>query len=263
MRPIVDIHTHLLPGIDDGPAEISQSVAAYRSLRNIGAETTVLTPHWNPVAWAIDDDLVDIRYSEFVEAVTAYGGTVVRGRECRICDGFATIVADNAYLRLGDTRAVLVEFPFQYFPNYALKEVEELQRRGFQVVVAHAERYEWAADDIRLLRELTEVGAVLQINYSSLGHSNKSRARDTALQLLRNGLVSIAASDSHGIDRRMEAIQPAIKELEDSFATEEVEIFTRLNPQAILEQQPLIPAPVLSKGLSRIFFFGRLADALR
>lgn len=225
---MIDLHTHLLPGVDDGSPSIEASVPVLERFADEGVEVVVCTPHLSASRAA----LAPIeRHREIFEALRAAAPAVPElrlGWEIKLdrpgCDLSASI------LSLGGSRAVLVEFPRGPLPMGTFEEILRLRQSGIVPVIAHPERYERCTID--LVRTWAEAGALIQTDATILLASG--RQNELARELLAEGLVDCLASDNHG-DRR--SLGAARVWLEEIGAGEQAEMLTRSNPRRVLENQ--------------------------
>jgi len=198
----VDIHFHLLPGVDDGPVSMDQSVVLARAAVAEGTQAVVVTPHVRI------DQITDV--SDLPERVSAVEEELRRESIhlrllCGAELGWEMVgrltQAELETVALGPTGArwVLVETPFRGLLPELSSAIEELHDRGFGVVLAHPERAPGVLDDgARVLRAELAKGTLAQINAWSLTGHHGAEAQTAAQQLVAGGLVSALASDAHG-----------------------------------------------------------------
>jgi protein-tyrosine phosphatase len=201
-----DIHFHLLPGVDDGPATATDSVTLARAAVRDGTGTIVATPHvrsdFVTDVWELRDRIREVKAALAREGVPV---SVVQGAELghdmvgRLRQDELEAIAQGPPLR----RWLLVETPFTGIGADFNRATDELRDRGFGVVLAHPERAGGLLDSHRagLDHELA-AGSALQVNGLSLTGHHGEVARRAALLLVRLGLVTAIASDAHGGARR-------------------------------------------------------------
>jgi protein-tyrosine phosphatase len=196
--PRVDIHFHLLPGLDDGPATMEESVELAAAAERDWTSTVVATPHVRL------DQVTDV--SQLPDRVAELEDRLEReGVQLSVCCGAE--LGHEMVGRLGqhelDTIAVgppgarwlLLEAPFEGFDDDVHAAADELRQRGFGVVIAHPERAAGAVEAIQ--REL-RAGSVLQLNAWSLNGDHGEAAQRAAFSLLGDGSAGLIASDAHG-----------------------------------------------------------------
>ena len=247
---MIDIHSHLLPGVDDGSRSIETSVSVLERFATHGVEVVVCTPHLD----ASEAHRAPYeRHREILATLVAAAPAAPRlelGWEIML--DLPGVDLSSPTLSLGSSNAVLVEFPRTAIPPRAADELGRLRASGVVPVLAHPERY-WGCtlDHIRRWRD---VGAVIQLDAAGLLGS-ESMAR-LAREMLEHGLADCVASDNHGDGRSQLAAKLWLEELG---ATEQASVLTRANPGRLLTGDPMLPvAPVrLRRGM-----LGRLRELM-
>ena len=208
---MIDLHTHILPGIDDGPRDLSGSLQMAEVASRNGITTLVATPHVSEDFPAVDPYEIAGMARE-VQAAFAHYGIPVRvapGAEVAIT---RAVDMDDHELRAvtlgGNGRDLLLETPHGPLPSLFAAVARDLQRRGFRITIAHPELSRDLQSDPRLLRALVAEGALVQVTAASLAARWSRRGR-FARRLLRDGLVHVVASDSHSSEWRPPDLAPA------------------------------------------------------
>lgn len=201
-----DLHFHLLPGIDDGPADLSESLYLARAAIAEGTDTVVATPHVRFDLGTVDAAEILHRTCELRSVLAAFSLhiEVLCGGEL----GHDVVGSLSQYelelLAQGppDARWLLVEAPFEGIGAGFHAATAELRDRGFGVLIAHPERSADAVlDDARGLRRELEAGSLAQVNAQSLTGDHGPEAAAAGWRLIREGLVDVIASDAHGPTR--------------------------------------------------------------
>jgi len=240
---MIDIHTHLLPGVDDGSPSLDVSIPILQRFVDEGVEIVVCTPHLEAgrIARAPHEEYETI----FRELSTRAprGMSLLRGWEIMI--DVPEVDLSDRRLGLGGSAAVLVEFPRMNVPAAAARELMRLRHTGIIPVLAHPERYWGCTPD--MVRAWRDAGAAIQMDASMLlGGPNTSKL---ARALLADGLVDCIASDNHG-DRR--SLASARQWLLEIGADEQAELLTRGNARRMLDGHlplPVAPLPVVERGM--------------
>jgi protein-tyrosine phosphatase len=216
--PIVDLHSHLVPGVDDGAATIAESLAALTGLYREGVRTVVTTPHLLVPRFPSDADLdreLDLHRKAFDQLLAVCSERddlpqLALGQEIWAPDaGAIRRVVRRTDVGLAG-RFLLVEFGFELQGNHN-DAVREVLDSGRGLVIAHPERYYYLPghDPLAVMRTWQEMGALLQVNVGSLtGHYNRSNpgSERLAWQMIEVGLVDLFATDHHG--PRREGVSP-------------------------------------------------------
>ena len=199
---MIDLHTHLLPAIDDGPRDPEATVALARELVACGVQTVAATPHVRPDHPAVVPSEIGARCRTVGDRLAEAGLTleVVPGGEVDLLWG---IEASNDDLRAVSYRSagtdLLVETPYGPLPEGFEGMLFELSVRGFRILLAHPERNPTFQEDLGRLRALVERGTLTQVTATSLVLPPKrSRSGSLARELTREGLAHVIASDAHG-----------------------------------------------------------------
>ena len=229
---MIDLHTHLLPGVDDGSPTLEHSATVLARFAADGVRGVVCTPHLSAsesLSAPIDEySTLRARLQALApEALTLYGGWEI------MLDVPGTL-KKSAGLSLGSSRAVLVEWPHANVPEWGTAELSRLRGNGLVPLVAHVERYRGVSLD--LVREWRALGAVVQTDATILV-TGGDRC-EFAKAMLRDGLVDVLASDNHG-DRR--TLGMARWWLTEIGAVEQAELLTNTNPARLLQDQELLP----------------------
>ena len=196
---MIDIHSHFLPEIDDGPYDVTESLNILRMASEDGIEEVVATPHSKMVWEKMSIDQLRDRFESYKSRVMNEGIDVKLhlGMENRIEPGLEEKFDSGHALTLANTRYILVELPFEEYPIYADEVIFALQVRGLVPVLAHPERNGGIQQDIGIAAKLTANGVVMQITADSFTGSFGGQAKKCAVSLLRAGLVHVLAADAH------------------------------------------------------------------
>lgn len=202
---MLDLHTHVLPGLDDGAVDLAAGVALCRRLHEQGVTTVVATPHWHSPRFEVAGDGISSAWAQLRAAVAAElpGLALVLGAEHH-CSGLEDPAAFVAGCRpLGDSRVVLVELPDDHLPANAWTTVFALIRAGRRPVLAHPERCRGLRDQPDQLAAFVEAGGLLQLTLGHLlgVHGWRMRWRSRGL-LRRYPKACLIASDSHDLGVR-------------------------------------------------------------
>jgi protein-tyrosine phosphatase len=233
---LIDIHSHLLPGVDDGSPTVEVSIPVLRRFAASGVRTVVCTPHLaaSRVATAPHD-----RHAEILETLrrrAPAGMQLALGWEIMLDIPGADLRSPR--LGLGGSTAVLVEFSHGGVPPTAAEELFRQRMSGIVPVVAHAERY-WGTTPDRV-EEWRGVGAVIQVDSAAL-HSH-GRMQRIAVDLLQRGLVDVIASDNHGDSRSLASARDWLLGMG---AEEQARLLTETNASRLLANEAPLPVPPL------------------
>jgi protein-tyrosine phosphatase len=213
---IIDLHAHVLPGVDDGPDTIEECVAAVAAAAEAGVSVLAATPH---VRSDYPTTLVEMEthVRELAARVTASGlaTSILTGAELSLDAAVSTPDAELLRFGLGGSGSLLIEFPYDGWPPGLARELERLQARGFRLVLAHPERNPEVQAAPGRLNALVEEGVLVQLTASSVAGTAGQRTQSTALRLLELGLAHMLASDMHGAFRGGTDFHGALERLRD------------------------------------------------
>jgi protein-tyrosine phosphatase len=246
----VDLHLHLLPGVDDGARDLNEALAYARRLANEGVREVTVTPHINS-AWPLEIATIPERVRVLQAAIDeqALGVIVHSGGELRhdtverVSDDELDVIAHGP----SGSRWVLLEAPFAGLDESFSQACEQLRERGFGTVIAHPERAAGlaAGTGLALLREQIAAGAVLQVSVCSLLGNHGLRVQESAAHLLRSGLSYVIASDAHPGSREHTLRLGLELALRSGASSVQAWRLTQANPRFLLAHG-IPPAPTTS-----------------
>jgi protein-tyrosine phosphatase len=244
---VIDLHAHVLPGIDDGPATMPEAVAVAAAAWQDGVTVLAATPHVRPDHPAVRPSELAARTAELNAACAAAGvtPTLVSGGEVDLA--WAQDAADDDLVAVsygGRGHDLLVETPYGELPAGFEELLFRVSARGFRVLLAHPERNPSLQRTPQRVRALVERGVLLQVTAAALTSTNRrSRSRRLARELVREGVAHVIASDRHGPDLARSSLSDGI-----TAATRDAGMLRAMwmateAPAAILDGDPLPPPP--------------------
>lgn len=243
----IDLHAHILPGVDDGPADWDEALQTVRMAAEDGVRHIVSTSHMVPHS-PYDNSrtrLLEL-VAELRERVAAAGIAVEvhAGAEVYLTPDTARRIEQGTALTYGDARRyVLVELPASEIPAYTEQALFEVQLLGVTPIIAHPERNAGVMRDPQRLLAMVERGVLTQVTASSLGAKPYAH---TAEWLLRQGAVHFVASDTHGPNRRPPALGRWRERLVALVGPEQAAQLLWDNPKRVLDGEPVPHRPVQS-----------------
>ncbi len=233
---MIDIHTHLLPGVDDGSPSVAVSVPVLQRFAAGGVDVVVCTPH------LMASQAVSAPYHRHQQILTSLREAAPAGLELKL--GWEIMLdvpgADlrHPQLSLGGSKAVLVEFPRMTIPPNAAEELFRLRMSGIVPVLAHPERY--AGCTVDQVGEWRRSGAAIQLDGAGL--LGRHGMADLAREILAQGYADVVASDTHGDARSLMGVRDWLIEVGTA---EQIELLTHENARRLLADEPLRPVPPL------------------
>jgi protein-tyrosine phosphatase len=243
---VIDLHTHVLPGIDDGARSLDDSRALAREAAATGVSVLAATPHvrgdFPTTAEMMEGAVAEVR-ADFAEQGIPV--EVVHGAEIDLSLLWAIPPQELHRLTLAQTgRYLLLEFPYRGWPLALDSAVMRLIELGVTPLLAHPERNPEVQDRPDRLRRLVDAGALVQVTAASLDGVRDRAAQGAAYRLLELGLVHVLASDAHGAHISRPGMGDAVRSLGDP---ELARYLTVEVPEAILAGDP-VPARQVGLG---------------
>jgi protein-tyrosine phosphatase len=254
---LIDLHCHLLPGIDDGATSVNESLEMARMAVADGISVIVCTPHILPGVYNNTGPAIRAAVAELQDELhrADIPLTLVTGAEVHLAPHLVEGIRSGMIPTLAESRYFLLEPPQGVVPPRFESIVFDLVSAGYVPVVTHPERLGWPEREYALIERLLRQGCWMQLTGGSLLGRFGRRARALCLRMLEDGLAHIIASDAHDPDRRpplLSAAFHAAAELvgEDEawhlVHTRQTGIMDNLNPEE--QPQPPVPRERLARG---------------
>lgn len=225
---MIDIHTHILYGVDDGAKTLSDSMELLDEEREQGVDTVIMTPHYGPKFGYPDKEIIMEHFEEiskkaekYYPEIELYLGSELYYQESTISD-----LDSGKALTMNGTRYVLVEFGVNDPYTYIYRAIQSFGYAGYIPIIAHAERYEAVFRHINRIEELVSLGEYIQINAESLIGGIFDKRSSFCKKLTKEGLIHFLGSDCHDFRNR----RPNMKKA--------AEVVLKKNAQQILETNP-------------------------
>ena len=240
---MIDIHTHILPAIDDGPTTMTESLEMCRIAVNDGIKKMIATPHVQNGMYDLDANKVLEKIHLLNQLVKQEGLDLVifPGAEVHLSDRLldAEILKESSILTLnGGKKYILLEFPFQWVPSGTEHVIFKLRSMGFTPILPHLERNFKIQRDPSMIRHFAEMGAILQVTAQSITGDFDAAPMKCALWMLKNNLVHVIASDAHSPAGRPPILTKALKVVSDKLGEEAAKKMVLEHPRMILEGLP-------------------------
>ncbi|MBG1232687.1 CpsB/CapC family capsule biosynthesis tyrosine phosphatase [Aestuariivirga litoralis] len=263
---MIDLHSHILPGIDDGAADLDASLAIARMAAADGIQVMAATPHFMPGVY--DNSAADTRARvDSLQQVLNDAGIalhLVTGCDAHIRPDFPACLRGGSILTIHDSRYVLFEPPHISLPQRMEELLFNVTASGFVPVLTHPERLKWIEHHYEIMPRLVEQGVLMQVTAGSLTGRFGKRAQYWANRMLAEGLFHIVATDAHNVTSRPPLMAEAVRLLEQEVGVEEARNMAFTRPAMMLDneaadQLPPILAPVkpAPKSFLRQLFSGR------
>lgn len=236
---MIDLHSHLLPGVDDGSKTVEQSVGVLSRLAGQGITGICLTPHLLASQATLGMPSAYQRAFDALRPLVPPGIQIFQGAEIMLDRPLEAVVAHDRRVTLNGTRYILVEFPRLVAAQTVEQALALVVAIGLVPLLAHPERYKCCHIDSA--RRWKSLGALLQVDGPTL-LSPRPRG-DRARELVQHGLADVAAADNHGDERSLRTAWDELMAHEGSGHAQQLLV---RNPQAILDDRPTEPVPPLT-----------------
>lgn len=227
---MVDIHNHVLPFVDDGSADVEQSLNILSEFGNDGVTDVILTPHFRN-AFNKTPEEIEAVFEEFKNTMAKRGipVNIHLGQEIFVTDALRNQLKNGQVMTLNGTKYVLIEFDYEK-PCEVCETVYELVQAGYVPVIAHIERYSYLNVDDAI--EVKQIGGLIQVNADSIVGENRKRYFGLIKKLFKLGLVDFVSSDIHC--GRRNRLAEAKRFVEKKFGSDASEVTFRINGERII-----------------------------
>lgn len=233
---MIDLHCHILPGVDDGSDSLQSSLDMAEQAVSSGVRVICATPHFGPAngSEARSEILEAFRLLRSALAKEQIPLKIALGMELFSGEGVTELNKQNLLLPINSSRFLMTEFDFGISSEQAEVYLALHESNGYIPVVAHPERYSFVQRDPLVLLDWIRQGRVIQLNNGSFFGMFGARAKDAAMIAMREGWVHLIASDAHSPHRRTTSFVEISRFLEEATFPELADLVLRKNPERIL-----------------------------
>ncbi|HEX9652574.1 MAG TPA: CpsB/CapC family capsule biosynthesis tyrosine phosphatase [bacterium] len=256
---MIDIHSHVLPKIDDGPQSWQETMAMLYQAQEDGISEIAITHHiLSNLGYEKEDEII-LKYNELQDRIknenlklkVHLGAEIYAQADMDLSHKISTYNDNKKYF--------LVEFPMQGIPKFAVDRFFEIIMEGMVPIIAHPERNAGVIRNPMRALEFVQRGARLQMNAGSLLGRHGSHVRDTAMILMNSNLIHFCGSDAHNTSSRPMKLRDTLYAVAEGWGEERARTLFKINPQKALAGEAIIapdPLPIqpLKTGL-----FGKIA----
>ncbi len=234
--PIIDIHTHILPNVDDGADSMSEAIEMLELAKRNGTKEIVLTPHFpnENLENGVDNSVYNIKMNAFVNhpKVKEVGITLYPGAENFCTHSTIKKITQEQTIPINNTRYVLIEFMENEHYSFMQECAELLLKNEYIPILAHIERYFYVQRNAQTVRELKNRGCIVQVNANSLICGGiRERFADW---IFGNSLADVVASDAHNMFSRTANLSLAYEELSHRYSFSYAQKLLETNPSAVI-----------------------------
>lgn len=256
---MIDLHSHILPGLDDGAQNMDDALKMCRVAQADGIHTLVATPHCRIGVYQNDQTKILAALRSLQEALIRekISLKLLPGVDIFIHPEAIKFLDQNPRLLLGG-RYALLELPAQSIPPYTRDFFFKMRLKGYTPIITHPERNSMIQSNPEILQELLHGGALSQITAMSLTGEFGERARESAARLAKSGLAQSIATDAHSPHRRPPILSKARKILEEIMGPGQALNMVEKTPEKILRGEPMEDTQILKLPPSRSSLIHRL-----
>ena len=238
---MIDLHSHILPGIDDGAIDITKSLAMARLAVEDGTTHLACTPHFMPGVYENTVPVVARLMDELSAAFqkNTIELTLIRGGDVHIAPDIAEKLANGALPTLGDSKYFLFEPPHHVLPPGIIFLCKGIMKAGFVPVLTHPERLTWIESHYDMICQLEEMGVVVQLTAGSITGTFGKRALYWSERMLDEGRVDIIASDAHNTNSRPPGLSRARDLIAARLNYTAAMMMVLGNPELIVNNRPV------------------------
>ena len=234
---MIDIHSHLVYGVDDGSKTIEDTIYMLKEAKKVGFTDIICTPHYMESYYEIPCNEIFNRILNVQKLTEEINIKIHQGNEIYANENIIEYIKSKQAMSLNNSRYVLIEFPMQNKPMNIDQVIYLLLQEG--KTVAHPERYSYVRETPNMLLEYIEQGVLFQTNYGSIIGVYGNEIKETAKKLLTHNMIHFLGSDNHRVNTIYKHIPEALKLLEKWIGQEKTLELTTNNPKYILNDEKL------------------------
>lgn len=240
---MIDLHAHILPGLDDGAPDMESALAMAEIAVESGVTAIAATPHCNMPGrfenyWGFP---LHREFKAFQQALQRAGIklAILSGMEVFGTPDTPSLLRAGKLTTLAGSRYLLIEFPFDGYGKQATEILGAVAAMGYRPVVAHPERYHYTQDNPALLNRWVKLGCLMQLNKGSLLGRFGRAEQDLAISMLDRGFAAAVASDAHSPTVRTTWMRDVWQFLCEEYSEETAERLLERNPRRILRNEEM------------------------
>lgn len=238
---MIDLHAHILPGIDDGAKDMCMSAEMLEIAARDGITDMIVTPHFihgdiDNTADKIKQQLVQLAAEAEHRNISV---SLYPGSEVFICPEVPALLQEGKIQTLNDSRYVLIELPMAMVPEYTEDVLYEVRLLGYTPVIAHPERNMMMGRKPGILKELVEQGALAQVNATSITGLYGKRIERIAMKMIANGWVHFVCSDAHSCRGRAPILSRARERISRKYGKEKADRLFEANGRSVLSNSEI------------------------
>lgn len=238
---MIDIHSHIIPGVDDGSKTIEDTFKMLKEAEKAGFTDIISTSHYI-------ENYYELNKLDREAWITALNTGIKKeninlnlytGAEIFISENMCNSIKNNIIGTLNNSRYVLFELPMNAKVMYLNDIIFELISMDLVPIIAHPERYSYVQKDPNMLYDYIETGVLFQSNYASITGFYGKEAQNTVKKLLQNNMIHFLGTDNHRQKTIYANMDTILKELKKIISDETIELLTEINPRKIINNEEI------------------------
>ena len=247
---MIDIHSHILPNIDDGSRSIDETFNLIREAKNVGFDAIVSTSHYMEGYYETNVPEREVWVKAIYENLQAKNIDInlFLGNEIYMSENIIKLLEDRKASTINDTSYVLFELPLNAEPLNLYDTIYEMQQYKLVPILAHPERYSFVQREPELVYDLVEKGVLMQANYGSIIGQYGKKAQMIVRKFFEGNMIHMLGSDVHRQNTRYPKIPQILSELNSLIGEEKLEELTTTNPNLVIHNKRIdIETPHMMK----------------
>ena len=228
---MIDMHTHILPNIDDGSESMEETIKMLKEAKKAGFTDIITTSHYI-------ENSYDITKRERKNIINEIKSKLdIENINIKLYNGAEAYISNNIYElipTLNNSKYLLMELPMNNKVLYLDNVIYSLESKGITPIIAHPERYSYVQNDIKFVEELVERGVLFQSNYGSIIGKYGNDASKCAKKLLKKKLIHFLGTDTHKSNSIYAQMNIILKKLEKITGKEYLELLSVINPEIVI-----------------------------
>ena len=247
---MIDIHSHILPNIDDGSRSIDETFNLIREAKNVGFDAIVSTSHYMEGYYETNVPEREVWVKAIYENLQAKNIDInlFLGNEIYMSENIIKLLEDRKASTINDTSYVLFELPLNAEPLNLYDTIYEMQQYKLVPILAHPERYSFVQREPELVYDLVEKGVLMQANYGSIIGQYGKKAQMIVRKFFEGNMIHMLGSDVHRQNTIYPKIPQILSELNSLIGEEKLEELTTTNPNLVIHNKRIdIETPHMMK----------------
>lgn len=236
MIGIIDIHSHMLPGVDDGARSSADTKELLNESYRQGVRTVIFTPHYQAGVYRNERGQLEERFNHIKEMMNSElpDLELFLGNEIYFSSDVPDMLAQGRLCTLAGSKYVLVEFATNVSYDFLKNSLYRILLEGYVPVLAHAERFGCLYKKVSLVEDIVDMGAYIQVNAESVTKKAPHKVKGFVRKLIDNDLLHIIATDTHDLKYRKPNFRDCVAFLEKKYEQEYIRMLLIDNPQKII-----------------------------